>query len=175
MTGCQPRRTLAAPACFAARWRDQAACRGADLDLFFPGRGESAEPARQVCARCPVRQPCLEYAITSQIQYGIWGGLSERERRELGASRLRSVRRERDRAVAAAGAAGYTAAAIGRSFGISRTSVTRILHRAVRTPPLRPPSGHGTSGEIEAAGQPVIPREAPQADAQPGREQGARR
>ena len=42
-------RNLAAPALFAARWRDQAACRGTDLDLFFTGRGESAEPARQVC------------------------------------------------------------------------------------------------------------------------------
>ncbi|MGH3232997.1 MAG: WhiB family transcriptional regulator, partial [Streptosporangiaceae bacterium] len=117
----------AAPARFAARWRDQAACRGADLGVFFPGRGESAEPARQVCARCPVRQPCLDYATGNQIQHGIWGGLSERERRALGTSRLRSVRRERDQAVADADAAGYAAAAIGRSFGLSRTSVTRIV------------------------------------------------
>jgi hypothetical protein len=94
--------------------------------VFFPGRGESAEPARQVCARCPVRQPCLDYAVTNQITHGIWSGLSERERRALRSSRLRSVRCERDRAIAAADAAGYTAAAIGRSFGLSRTSVTRI-------------------------------------------------
>jgi WhiB family redox-sensing transcriptional regulator len=127
VTARPPRRNLAAPARFAARWRDQAACRGADLDLFFPSRGESAEPVRQVCAGCPVRQPCLDYALTNQIQHGIWGGLAERERRAFGTSRLSSVRRERDRAVAAADAAGYTAAAIGRSFGLSRTSVTRIV------------------------------------------------
>ena len=120
-------RNLAAPAPFAARWRELAACRGADLDLFFPGRGESAEPARRVCAWCPVRQPCLDYALGNAITYGIWGGLAERERRALRTSYLRAVRRERDRAVAAANAAGYTAAAIGRSFGLSRTSVTRIV------------------------------------------------
>ena len=63
--------------------------RGADLNLFFPGRGESAEPAREVCALCPVRQPCLDYAISNRIVYGVWGGLTERERRAL---RSRSVR-----------------------------------------------------------------------------------
>jgi WhiB family redox-sensing transcriptional regulator len=78
VTARPPRhRSLAAPARFAARWRELAACHGADLNLFF------AEPARQVCAACPVRQPCLDYAITNRIAYGIWGGLTERERRAL--------------------------------------------------------------------------------------------
>ena len=136
MTGRPPRyRTLAAPARFAARWRELAACRGADLDLFFPERGESAEPARRVCAACPVRQPCLDYAISNRIIYGIWGGLTERERRALRSRWVRASRRDRDRAVLAAEAAGYTAAAIGRSFGLSRTSVTRIV-REPRTPGL---------------------------------------
>jgi WhiB family transcriptional regulator, redox-sensing transcriptional regulator len=121
------RRTLAAPARFAARWRELAACRGAGLDLLFPERGESAEPARQVCAACPVRQPCLDYAISNRITYGIWGGLTERERRALRSGWVRAARRDRDRAILAAEAAGYTAAAIGRSFGLSRTSVTRIV------------------------------------------------
>ena len=128
MTGRPPRhRTLPAPARFAARWRELAACRGADLNLFFPARGGSAEPARQVCAACPVRQPCLDYAVSNAITDGIWGGLTERERRALRTSYLRAVRLERDRGVAVLVAAGYTAAAIGRSFGLSRTSVTRIL------------------------------------------------
>ena len=127
MTGLLPRhRNLAAPARFAARWRELAACRGAGLDLFFPERGESAEPARRVCAACPVRQPCLDYAISNRITHGIWGGLTERERRALRSGWLRASRRERDRAILAAEAAGYTAAAIGRPFGLSRTSVTRI-------------------------------------------------
>ena len=127
MTASQPRhRTLAAPARFATRWREQAACRGADLGVFFPGRGESAGPARQVCAACPVRQSCLDYAITNRITHGVLGGLTERERRALQSRWVRASRRDRDRAVLAAVAAGFTAAAIGRSFGLSRTSVTRI-------------------------------------------------
>ena len=102
-------------------------CRGTGLEVFFPERGESAGPARQVCAACPVRQACLDYAITNRIAYGIWGGLTERERRALRAGWVRAARRDRDRAVRDAVAAGYTAAAIGRSFGLSRTSVTRIV------------------------------------------------
>jgi WhiB family transcriptional regulator, redox-sensing transcriptional regulator len=74
-------RSLAAPARFAARWRELAACRGTDLGVFFPERGESAEAARQVCAEYPVRQACLDYAITNRIVHGVWGGLTERERR----------------------------------------------------------------------------------------------
>jgi WhiB family redox-sensing transcriptional regulator len=128
VTGGQPRhRTLAAPAPFAARWRELAACRGAELGLFFPERGESAEAARQVCASCPVRQPCLDYAITNRITHGIWGGLTERERRALRSGWVRASRRERDRAIRATETGGYTAAAIGRSFGLSRSSVTRIV------------------------------------------------
>jgi WhiB family redox-sensing transcriptional regulator len=127
VTARQPRRSLAASARFAARWRKLAACRGTDLEVFFPERGESAEPARQVCAACPVRQPCLDYAITNRITHGIWGGLTERERRTLRSGWVRASRRERNRAILAAEAAGYTAAAIGRSFGLSRTSVTRIV------------------------------------------------
>jgi WhiB family redox-sensing transcriptional regulator len=131
VTARPPRhRSLAAPARFAARWRELAACHGADLNLFFPERGESAEPARRVCAACPVRQPCLDYAITNRIAYGIWGGLTERERRALRSRWVRASRRDRDRAIRAAETAGYTAAAIGRSFGLSRTSVSRVLARA---------------------------------------------
>ena len=58
-------------------------CRGTALNLFYPERGESAGPARQVCAACPVRQQCLEYALSNRITSGIWGGLTERERRPL--------------------------------------------------------------------------------------------
>jgi WhiB family redox-sensing transcriptional regulator len=130
VTARPPRhRTLAVPARFAARWRELAACRGTDLELFFPGRGESAGPARQVCAACPVRQACLDYAITNRIAYGVWGGLTERERRPLRSAWVRSSRQDRDRAVLGADAAGFTAAAIGRSFGLSRTSATRVLSR----------------------------------------------
>jgi WhiB family redox-sensing transcriptional regulator len=120
-------RTLAAQARFAARWRELAACRGTDLEVFFPERGESAGPARQICAACPVRQPCLDYAISNRITHGIWGSLTERERRALRSAWVRASQQDRDRAILAAEAAGYTEAAIGRSFGLSRTSVSRIV------------------------------------------------
>ncbi len=95
--------------------------------MFFPGRGESAEPARQICATCPVRQPCLEFALSHGIVHGIWGGLSERDRRALRTRHVGAARWERDEAIATAAAAGYTKAAIGRAFGLAPTSVSRAL------------------------------------------------
>ena len=130
MTARQPRpRIPAPPAPPPGGWRYRAACRGADLDLFFPGRGESAEPARRVCAGCPVREPCLDYALRHGITHGIWGGLAERDRRTLRSLHTGAARRERDGAIAAAAAAGYSQAAIGRAFGLARTSVSRVLSR----------------------------------------------
>ena len=141
-------RTLATPARFVARWRQRAACRGTDLDVFFPERGETAGPARQLCARCQVRQPCLDYALSNRITHGIWGGLTERERRPLQSTWVQDSRRDRDRAILAADAAGYTTAAIGRSFGLSRTSVTRIVNQRGRpgldwSEPQAPPFNDG--------------------------------
>ena len=130
MTGRLPQyRNLDTPTRFAAHWRERAACCGTALDLFYPERGQSADPARQVCTRCPVRQPCLEYALSNRVTYGIWGGLTERERRPLQSAWVQAEWRERDRAVLAADAAGFTTAEIGRSFGLSRTSVIRIVNQ----------------------------------------------
>jgi WhiB family redox-sensing transcriptional regulator len=112
-----------------AGWGDRAACRGADLSVFFPARGESAGPARQVCAGCPVRQQCLEFALGHGEVHGIWGGLTVRDRRALRTRRGDAVRRERDAAITAAAAAGYTKAAIGQAFGLAATSVSRVLSR----------------------------------------------
>jgi WhiB family redox-sensing transcriptional regulator len=130
VTAPEPRhRTPAPPGPALADWRYRATCRGADLSVFFPGRGESAEPARQVCAGCPVRQPCLEYALSHGITHGIWGGLTERDRRPLRVHHPAAARRDRDEAIAAAAVAGYTTAAIGRAFGLAATSVSRVLSR----------------------------------------------
>ena len=132
MTADQPRHrtpALPAPALTLAGWRYRAACRGTDLQVFFPGRGETAEPARQICAGCPVRQPCLDYALSHGITHGIWGGLTERDRRPLRVHHTAAARRDRDQAIAAAAAAGNTMAAIGRTFGLTATSVTRVLSR----------------------------------------------
>jgi Transcription factor WhiB len=130
VTADQPRpRAPAAPAPLSAGWRDRAGCRGTDPGVFFPGRGESAEPARRICASCPVRQQCLDYAISHGIVHGIWGGLAERDRRALRTRHVSAARRERDTAIAAAAAVGYTKAAIGQTFGLTHTSVSRVLSR----------------------------------------------
>lgn len=62
-------------------WMDQAACRGADADLWFPERGAHAEAAKATCAACPVRSDCLEYALANTERHGIWGGMTAKERR----------------------------------------------------------------------------------------------
>lgn len=64
-------------------WADDAACAGADPAIFFPKLGQSGDQARQYCERCPVREPCLEWAVSAQEPYGIWGGTSELERRAI--------------------------------------------------------------------------------------------
>jgi WhiB family transcriptional regulator, redox-sensing transcriptional regulator len=69
-------------------WREQAACRDTDPDLFFPvgttGPAiEQIDSAKRVCNECSARVPCLEYALSSNQDSGIWGGTSEEERRSL--------------------------------------------------------------------------------------------
>lgn len=64
-------------------WQNQANCLGVDPDLFFPERGASTKEAKAVCHACVVREDCLEYALENSEKFGIWGGLSERERRRL--------------------------------------------------------------------------------------------
>lgn len=64
-------------------WMRKAACAGRDSSLFFPGQGDQTLPAKLVCAECPVKQECLEYAFVTNERHGIWGGTSERERRRL--------------------------------------------------------------------------------------------
>ncbi len=64
-------------------WQRLANCLGVDPDLFFPERGASTREAKEVCRGCVVREECLEYAITNGEKFGIWGGLSERERRRI--------------------------------------------------------------------------------------------
>ena len=67
----------------AGRWQERANCLGVDPDLFFPERGASTREAKAVCRGCEVRVECLEYALAHGEKFGIWGGLSERERRRV--------------------------------------------------------------------------------------------
>ena len=65
------------------RWQEQANCLGVDPDLFCPERGASTREAKAVCRSCEVQGDCLEYALAHGEKFGIWGGLSERERRRV--------------------------------------------------------------------------------------------
>jgi len=65
------------------RWMSRAICRDAAPGAFFPSDGVGVERARRVCAACPVKAECLEYALDYRIDHGIWGGCSERERRRI--------------------------------------------------------------------------------------------
>lgn len=75
----EPRDVLPA----APEWMDSAPCASTDPYVFFPGQGESSDPAKRVCAECPLRLPCLKYALEEGIKEGIWGGLTAEDRRKL--------------------------------------------------------------------------------------------
>jgi len=64
-------------------WQERALCAQTDPEAFFPEKGGSTREAKRVCLACEVRAECLEYALTHDERFGIWGGLSERERRRL--------------------------------------------------------------------------------------------
>lgn len=100
-------------------WEEEAACRGSDPELFFPvsTTGPSIDQIRRakaICARCPVRQPCLAYALATGQDFGIWGGCDEAERRALRRAiprpRTVSARRPAADDAAATGRPGHSAA-----------------------------------------------------------------
>lgn len=64
-------------------WADEARCLQAEPDTFFPEKGGSTREAKRICGDCPVKAECLDYALENDERFGIWGGLSERERRRL--------------------------------------------------------------------------------------------
>ena len=64
-------------------WQEQALCAQTDPEAFFPEKGGSTREAKRICQACAVRDECLEYALLNDERFGIWGGLSERERRRL--------------------------------------------------------------------------------------------
>lgn len=72
-------------------WRQRAACRGVDPDIFYPASDEDAYEAKGICGICPVREACLEYALVNRERDGVWGGATERERRRLVRQRRKSA------------------------------------------------------------------------------------
>ena len=64
-------------------WQTDSLCAQTDPEAFFPEKGGSTRDAKKICSSCEVRAKCLEYALENDERFGIWGGLSERERRKL--------------------------------------------------------------------------------------------
>jgi WhiB family transcriptional regulator, redox-sensing transcriptional regulator len=64
-------------------WQSDSLCAQTDPEAFFPEKGGSTRDAKKICGSCEVRVHCLEYALENDERFGIWGGLSERERRKL--------------------------------------------------------------------------------------------
>jgi WhiB family redox-sensing transcriptional regulator len=67
----------------ALSWQADALCAQTDPEAFFPEKGGSTREAKKICQQCEVKSECLEYALANDERFGIWGGLSERERRRL--------------------------------------------------------------------------------------------
>ena len=74
-----------------ASWRKRAACRGVDPEVFYPVTDEEAGVAKAICASCPVREACLDWALRTREKDGVWGGATERERRRIIRQRRRSA------------------------------------------------------------------------------------
>ncbi len=64
-------------------WQDRARCQETDPEAFFPEQGASTRLAKRVCVACEVRAECLEYALETSQEFGVWGGMSRGERRRL--------------------------------------------------------------------------------------------
>jgi len=64
-------------------WMAEGNCADKPPAMFFPSDGVGVEIARRVCEDCPVKEPCLEYALANRVDHGVWGGCSERERRRI--------------------------------------------------------------------------------------------
>ena len=79
----EPERYEVAPATTDDEWQERALCAQTDPEAFFPEKGGSTREAKRICLGCEVRDACLDYALAHDERFGIWGGLSERERRRL--------------------------------------------------------------------------------------------
>lgn len=74
-------------------WTQQAVCPQTDYELFYPEKGGSTTTAKKICRVCPVKAECLEVALANGERHGVWGGMSDRERRALVARRGGRTRR----------------------------------------------------------------------------------
>jgi len=75
-------------------WQTEASCRGVDAELFFPPTEDESGTAKAICETCPVRLACLAFSIERNERFGVWGGLTEKERARLSPAARESIRRQ---------------------------------------------------------------------------------
>ena len=111
-------------------WQDDALCAQVDHALFYPDKGGSAKEAKQVCLACPVQAQCLRYALGTDDRFGVWGAMSERERRKI-----------RDKGLAAVQQTTWSTVQSAEYHGIDTThgDAVRSLRRMGLTPVAGPP------------------------------------
>ncbi len=123
-------------------WRENTLCAQTDPEVFFPKKGSSSAEAKRICDVCDVRAQCLAFALANSERFGIWGGLSVRERDRLrksqaAESRTRSqmLRQERNKTVVAMAGKGTDVPSIAAGLRVSDKTVYRVLarHRAQKT------------------------------------------
>ena len=111
------------------RWQASALCAQVDPEVFFPDKGGSTKEAKRICQGCEVRSECLEYALEREERFGVWGGLSERERRaKRGVHDAALLRRIAE--VRRLDAAGMTRRQIAAELGVHETTVGMDLRRS---------------------------------------------
>ncbi|MBT2477596.1 WhiB family transcriptional regulator [Streptomyces sp. ISL-94] len=112
------------------QWMDAALCAQTDPDLFFPEKGGSYQTANKVCASCPVRRQCADYAqiaergLSYPYRHGAWGGTSPRKR---AGTADETARQARDADIRRYAAAGWDAEAIATAVNCTSRTVWRVL------------------------------------------------
>lgn len=146
-------------------WMDDGACRGADTEAFYPRAESEGAQARRICRECPVRNQCLEYALTHDERYGIWGGCDPVERRMLTTSdgrikrvtpnsinterlTLKPQQRERVDLINDALACGRDAEQVAAACGVSINTLERWIYRYCQQRPPWATSGHTEQGRL---------------------------
>lgn len=114
----------------AARpWMDNALCAQVDTELFFPDKGGSTRSAKAICAACDVKAECLQYALDVGEEHGIWGGLSDRERRKIQPRRKGRPPAVSEPKLRALHRAGFNDREIARELGCVTDTVMRNRQR----------------------------------------------
>jgi WhiB family redox-sensing transcriptional regulator len=111
-------------------WQWRAACAGADPRLFFPAKGGSTARAKQLCGSCGVRTECLDEALVNHLDYGVWGGLSPRERRAVQPPTKQAQRVRRAAEVRRLAAEGWGSRQLAERFGMTTKAVLQLLRHS---------------------------------------------